>query len=130
MNRSQNNTEIEVFHEIEIDDSAKELAVLISHDYYGDDNDFGRTLLATFLDTLISKASSDNLVLLINGSAVNLLSSGGILEELISVSGLVYICSDSLNAYGIDLITDGNTVAVDSHAFFEEVLKYKPCIRV
>jgi len=126
----ENNTDTLVFQEIEIDESAKELAVLISHDYYSEDSEFGKTLLASFLDTLISKASSGNLVLLINGCAVKLLSYGSILAELIAVAGIVYICSDSLNAYNTDLNIEGNIVTLDSHAFFDEVLKYKPSVTI
>ena len=126
----ENNTDTLVFQEIEIDESAKETAVLISRDYYSEDSDFGRTLLASFLDTLISKASKGNLVLLINGCGTKLLNTSSILAELISVAGIVYICSYSLSSYNVEFKIEGNIVTLDSHAFFDEVIKYKPSVTI
>lgn len=128
-NDPENRTEIEVFNEIELDEHPRELTVLISRNYYSEDSETGRDLLSAFIETLLSKAASGNLVLFINGIGVKLLASS-LMTELIASAGIVYICSDSLKAYDVDCEIEGNIVSLTSASFFEEVLKYRPSISI
>lgn len=128
-NDPENRTEIEVFNAVELDEHPRELTVLISCDYYSEDSDTGRDLMSSFLEALLSRASTGSLVLFINATGVKLLSSA-VMAELIASAGIVYICSDSLKAYDADCEIEGNIVPLSSVAFFEEVLKYRPSITI
>jgi len=97
---------VDAEYELDQDSGSSRLTVLIKHDYYSSDNEHGRTLLRSFLSSLISGDFIIDTIILID-SGVRLADKANDLNnDLIKFinttgAGSVYICTESKEYYGV-----------------------------
>jgi hypothetical protein len=111
-NWEKSNLELTPAPEMTMLDENGTVTVLIKHDYYSSDTENGRSLLASFLDSLAECGSNISKVILID-SAVRLLNDdlfAPVIEKLFSLSKYSYVCEESLNVYETEYVSHGNII--------------------
>ena len=111
-NWEKSNLELTPAPDLTMLDESGSLSILIKHDYYSSDNDHGRLLLGSFLDTLVENGDPVNKLILID-SAVRILEDGLLsakLFKLIDLSRSTYICDDSLAYFDIEYTSHDNVI--------------------
>ena len=111
-NWEKSNLELTPAPEMTMLDENGTVTVLIKHDYYSSDTESGRSLLASFLDSLAECGSNISKVILID-SAVRLLedeSCSAKLAKLFALSKYSYICDDSLAYFDIEYSSHDNII--------------------
>lgn len=106
-------------------DESSSLTVLLKHDYYASDNDHGRMLLDTFLDTLIESGDQISKVILLD-SAVRLLADdifSAKLAKIFSLSKYSYICDDSLAYFDIEYTSHDNIIVCSASDISMELMQ-------
>lgn len=94
-------TALDLYPELLINDNDGNKIVLIKHDYYSSDDEHGRMLLSAFLDVLADESSKISSIFLID-KGVKLLSSYSLLLKSIREKGVnLVICRESAELYGI-----------------------------
>ena len=124
-NWEKSNLELTPAPEITMLDENGNLSILIKHDYYSSDNDHGRMLLASFLDTLAGSGDSINKIILVD-SAVRILEdefSCAKLVKLFSLSKYTYICDDSLAYFDIEYNSHDNVIVCSASDISLELLQ-------
>lgn len=125
------NTELDIElmtdYAIDVSESANGLCVLIKHDYYSADNDNGRALLSSFLDSL-TVSSERVYLLIITDSAVKLLETSDKLKSLIKSVNTTLIDNDSAASYGIDLepVLSDKVHAVPMSEITDQIIESRP----
>lgn len=116
-----------IFPELELSDipGGGGLALLIRHDYYSSDSDFGRHLLNCFLKQILSSDKQICSVFFID-SGVCLLSEDNASHELVldilSRSREIFICIDSMKEYEIDSFSYPEAVELSAESLFAQLL--------
>ena len=121
----KSNLELTPAPDMTILDESSSLSVLIKHDYYSSDNDHGRMLLDTFLDTLIESGDQISKVILID-SAVRLLvddSFSAKLIRLFTLSQYSYVCDDSLAYFDIEYASHDNIIVCSASDISMELMQ-------
>ena len=111
-NWEKSNLELTPAPEMTMLDENGTVTVLIKHDYYSSDTENGRSLLASFLDSLAECGSNISKVILID-TAVMLLNYdlfAPVIEKLFSLSKYSYVCEESLNVYETEYVSHGNII--------------------
>ena len=124
-NWEKSNLELTPAPEMTMLDESGNLSVLIKHDYYSSDNDHGRMLLASFLDTLAESGDSISKIILID-SAVRLLEDGSCgekLAKLFALSKYSYICDDSLAYFDIEYSSHDNIIVCPASDISMELIQ-------
>ena len=121
----KSNLELTPAPDMTILDESSSLCVLIKHDYYSSDNDHGRMLLDTFLDTLIESGDQIGKVILMD-SAVRLLADDSFSAKLIrlfTLSKYSYICDDSLAYFDIEYASHDNIIVCSASDISMELMQ-------
>ena len=121
----KSNLELTPAPDMTILDESSSLSVLIKHDYYSSDNDHGRMLLDTFLDTLIESGDQISKVILID-SAVRLLVDDSFSAKLIRLfilSKYSYVCDDSLAYFDIEYASHDNIIVCSASDISMELMQ-------
>lgn len=111
-NWEKSNLELTPSPDMTVLDESGSLSILIKHDYYSSDNDHGRLLLGSFLDTLAESGDQISKLILID-SAVRILEDSDLfakLLKLIELSKYTYICDDSLAYFDIEYSSHDNVI--------------------
>ena len=104
---------------------APDMTVLIKHDYYSSDNDHGRLLLGSFLDTLTESGDPVNKLILLD-TAVRLLEDSILFAKLLKLiehSKFTYICDDSLAYFDIEYSSHDNVIVCSASDLSLELLQ-------
>ena len=99
--------------------------VLIKHDFYSTDSDFGRKLLKTFLNSLCRSSYNSIVVYLIDKGTKLLDKTNPLYENLLNLSikaELVIADRDSIDEYGVDIGTDSEIPYQTSDTISEDVI--------
>lgn len=99
--------------------------VLIKHDFYSTDSDFGRQLLKTFLNSLCRSSYNSIVVYLIDKGTKLLDKTNPLYENLLNLSikaELVIADRDSIDEYGVDIGTDSEIPYQTSDTISEDVI--------
>ena len=124
-NWEKSNLELTPAPDMTMLDESENLSILIKHDYYSSDNDHGRMLLASFLDTLAESGDSISKIIIID-SAVRLLedeSCSAKLIKLFALSKYSYICDDSLAYFDIDYSSHDNVIVCSASDISMELIQ-------
>ena len=124
-NWEKSNLELTPAPDMTMLDESENLSILIKHDYYSSDNDHGRMLLASFLDTLAESGDSISKIIIID-SAVRLLedeSCSAKLVKLFALSKYSYICDDSLAYFDIDYSSHDNVIVCSASDISMELIQ-------
>ena len=121
----KSNLELSPAPEMTMLDESGMLTVLIKHDYYSSDNDHGRLLLGSFLDTLTESGDPVNKLILLD-TAVRLLEDSILFAKLLKLiehSKFTYICDDSLAYFDIEYSSHDNVIVCSASDLSLELLQ-------
>ena len=99
--------------------------VLIKHDYYSTDSEFGKQLLRTFLNSLCSSSYNSIVVYLIDKGTKLLDKTNPLYENMLSLSKrseLVIADKDSIDEYSVDAGLDSEIAYQTSHSISEDLI--------
>ena len=121
----KSNLELTPAPDMTVLDESGNLTVLIKHDYYSSDNDHGRLLLGSFLDTLTESGDPVNKLILLD-TAVRLLEDSILFAKLLKLiehSKFTYICEDSLAYFDIEYSSHDNVIVCSASDLSLELLQ-------
>ena len=124
-NWEKSNLELTPAPDMTVLDESGNLTVLIKHDYYSSDNDHGRLLLGSFLDTLTESGDPVNKLTLLD-TAVRLLEDSILFAKLLKLiehSKFTYICEDSLAYFDIEYSSHDNVIVCSASDLSLELLQ-------
>ena len=124
-NWEKSNLELTPAPDMTVLDESGNLTVLIKHDYYSSDNDHGRLLLGSFLDTLTESGDPVNKLILLD-TAVRLLEDSILFAKLLKLiehSKFTYICDDSLAYFDIEYSSHDNVIVCSASDLSLELLQ-------
>ena len=124
-NWEKSNLELTPAPDMTVLDESGNLTVLIKHDYYSSDNDHGRLLLGSFLDTLTESGDPVNKLILLD-TAVRLLEDSILFAKLLKLiehSKFTYICEDSLAYFDIEYSSHDNVIVCSASDLSLELLQ-------
>lgn len=100
-----NDTELDLYPDLLLDNSDGSLTVVIHHDYYSSDSDHGRILLRSFMEVLKDEFSKISKIFILD-SGVCLLDKDNelndIFQELCKLDFDIVVCKESIENFKID----------------------------
>ena len=124
LDQISDNTMIDVLQEkTDVDSSTK--YVLIKHDYYSTDSDFGRHLLKTFLSRLGYSYYNSIVVYLIDKGTKLLDKTNPLYDNFLSLSRkteIIIADQDSIDVYGVNVSFDSEIPYQTSGSVAEDVI--------
>ncbi|MBP5262359.1 MAG: hypothetical protein J6Z43_09555 [Clostridiales bacterium] len=117
----KNNPEVKSELTFELEDSGDGVTILIKHDYYSSDSDHGRELFAAMIDSIKRNYKIDQILLVDSG--VRVLDSDLLDVTNLSSYVLIYVCGESLAAYGIT--APAGIEVIDKSSFFDILINSK-----
>ena len=118
------NTMIDVLPEKTDDDSSTKY-VLIKHDYYSTDSDFGRQLLNTYLNGLCNSYYTSIVVYLTDKGTKLLDKTNPLYDSLIMLSRkteIIIADQDSIEEYGVNISLDSEIAYQTSGSVAEDII--------
>lgn len=124
LDQISDNTVIDVLPD-KTDDENLSKYVLIKHDYYSTDSDFGRHLLKTFLAGLCNSYNSSIVVYLVDKGTRLLDKTNPLYDDLLSLSRkteIIIADQDSIDEYGVNVSLDSGISYQSSDSIAEDVI--------
>ena len=123
----QNDIEIEYLPQKSIDDISNGLNILIKHNFYSSDSNHGKELLSNILYLLSSQDAISTIMVVDSG--VKLFTDPDFKDDLYTIvdkSEIIYVCSESVEEFQIEIPDNNKVIISDSQLFFEQLLIHKP----
>lgn len=98
-------TSLELYPDLILDGEDGSATVIIKHDYYSSDNDHGRELLLSFINSMLDDSGKMYRFIFVDSSVKLFSTEIGFslkMTQMSSRGSAVLICSESLDYYAID----------------------------
>ncbi len=123
-NNLSENTMIDVLQEKNIDEISTK-NVLIKHDYYSTDSDFGRQLLKTYLSCLCNSYYNSLFIYLVDKGTRLLDKTNPLYDDLLNLSRkceIIMADQDSINEYGVNVSLDSEIPYQTTSSIAEDII--------
>ncbi|MBQ4271556.1 MAG: hypothetical protein II718_06995 [Clostridiales bacterium] len=124
-------TEIELYPEVEITDSSDVINVLIKHDYFSSDNEYGRSLLEHMMDALLSSPARIGVLMIIDKGVLMLDMNDDLnskITRLMEKSDLCLISEESLEYYNIPYGEDLSSHLAPDERIASQIIETQPLL--
>ena len=118
-------TNLNLFPDLILDDSNGNLTIVINHDYYSSDSEHGRELLGAFLDILADEFSKVSRIFLIDKGVKLLDQSNKLYSAFKTLDDLefsIVCCRESIDEYGIEFTKKNNNELLSMHDIALELM--------
>ncbi len=120
-------TSLDLLTQLDISDSTDPIHILITHDYFSTDSNYGRSVLKKYIHALAISVEKD-VSLILADKGVTLLEDDELLNDFMLLSDIKSICvsSSSIDEYGVNIPDSISCTPLTDSEFISELLDSRP----